>query len=79
MADSKRLCINLLDPKVVPVFFEAKLRMFDLKSNFKRKYKSHLFKGTDGLHCPQSLKDIALPDLTNTNDTANLTQIGFFS
>ena len=67
--------------------------MFDLKTNFKREYKSHgclfcraepetlehLFKGTDGLYCPQSLKDTALPNLKNINDTDNLKQTGFFS
>ena len=63
--------------------------MFDLKTNSKRKYRSHscpfcrvepetlgyLFKCTDGLHCPQ---DVALQHFTNTNDIDNLKQIGFF-
>ena len=65
--------INLLGPQVVLVHLRAKLGMFDLKTNFK-KYTSHscpfcraepetfhyLFKCTDGLHCPQSLKDVTL-------------------
>ena len=67
--------------------------MFDLKTNFKRKYTSHscpfcgaepetfdhMFKCTDGLHCPQSLKDVTLQNLANTNDVDKLKQIGFFS
>ena len=66
--------------------------MFDLKTNFKRKYTfhsclfgraepdtfDHSFKCTDGLHCPQSLKDIPLQNLANTNDIGNLKQIAFF-
>ena len=66
--------------------------MFDLKTNFKKKYTSHscpvcraeleafdhLFKCTDGLHCPQSLKDVTLQNLANTNDIDNLKQMGFF-
>ena len=65
--------------------------MFDLKTNFKRKYTSHsrpfcraeletfdhLFKCTEGLQCPQPLKDVTLQTLANTNDTYNLKQITF--
>ena len=66
--------INLLGPQVVRALFRAKLRMFELKTNFKKKYTSyscpfcraepetfdHLFKCTDGLRCPHSLKDVTL-------------------
>ena len=34
----------------------------------------HLFKCTDGFHCPQSLKDVTLQNLANTNDIDNLKQ-----
>ena len=84
--------INLLGLKVVRVLFRAKLRMLDLKTSFKRKYTSyscpfcrakpetfdHLFKFTDGLHCPQSLKHVTLQNLANTNDIDRLKQIGCF-
>ena len=84
--------INVLGPQVVRVLFRAKLRMFDLKTNFKRKYTSyscpfcgaepetfdHLFKCIDGLYCPQSLKHVTLQNLANTNDIDRLKQIGCF-
>ena len=84
--------IKLLGPQVVRVLFRAKLRMFDLKINFKIKYTSyscpfcgaepetfdHLFKCIDGLHCPQSLKHVTLQNLANTNDIDRLKQIGCF-
>ena len=84
--------INLLGPQVVSVFCRTKLRTFDLKTNFKMKYTSYscpfcraepetfdyLFKYTDGLHCPQSLKDVILQNLGNTNDIDRLKQIGCF-
>ena len=70
-----------LGPQVVRVLFRANLRLFDLKTNFKRKYTSyscplcraeleifdHLFKCTDGLYCPQLSKDVTLQNLANTN------------
>ena len=88
----KSPCINLLGPQVVRVLFRAKLQMFDLKTNFKRKYTSYscpfcraepetfdqLFKCTDGIHCPQSLKHVTLQNLANTNDIDRLKQIGCF-
>ena len=85
--------ISLLGPEVVRVLFKAKLRMFDLKTNFKRKYTfygcpfctaepetfEYLFKCTSGLHCPQSLMDVTLQNLAKTNDSDELKQMGFFS
>ena len=73
MVDSEKgPYINLLGPQVVHILFRAKLRKSDLKTNFKKKYTSHscpfcraepktfdlLFKCTDTIHCPQSLKDV---------------------
>ena len=66
--------------------------MFDLKTNFKRKYTSYgcpfcrvepetfdyLFKCTDGLHCLQSSRNVTLQNLANTNDIDKLKQIGCF-
>ena len=84
--------INLLGPQIARLIFIAKLQMFDLKTNFKRKNTfhrcpfcrtepetfDHLFKCADGLHCPQSLKGITLQNLANTNDIDKLEQTGFF-
>ena len=83
---------NLLGLQVVRVLFRGKLLIFDLKSNFKRsthliaahfvelnqKTFDHLFKCTDGLYCPQSLKDVTLQNLADTNGTDILKQIGLF-
>ena len=74
--------ISLLGPQIVRVLFRTKLRMFDFKTNFKRKYTSHsclfcgaepetfdhLFTCTDVLHCSQCLKDVTLQNLANAND-----------
>ena len=89
-----RVCRRYLKKttQVVRVLFRAKLLMFDLKTSLKRKYTSyscpfcgaepetfdHLFKCTNGIHCPQSLKHVTLQNLANTNDIDRLKQIGCF-
>ena len=75
-----------------PCPFQSKIDIFNLKTNFRRKYTSyrrpfcgaeaetfdHLFKCTDGLHYPQSLKDVTLQNLANANDIGKLKQTGCF-
>ena len=84
--------INLLGPQVVCVLFRAKLQTFDLKTNFKKKYTCYRAAHFVELNqkplilCPsvlmdftvQSLKDVTLQNLANTNDIDNLKKKLFF-
>ena len=77
------------DPLIARVLIKARLRMFQLKVNFKTKYNyklncpfcietetfDHIFQCPDGVLCPQPLRSMTLEKLSREedNDILNIT------
>ena len=80
-----------LKPKYARVIFKARTRMYDIKANFKEKYKKktfypfcrtdaesfgHIFKCQDGLICPLNRHGITFESFAEFTDVRVLKRIG---
>ena len=85
--------LHELDPQHARVIFRAKVRIFDLKINFKNKYAQYLlcpfcrgdqetfeyvFSCSMGLWCNNSLKGMSLTSLSNEASIQSLRSIAQF-
>ena len=76
--------LTKLDPEIARVLIKARLRMFEVKVNFKKKYNyklncpfctdetetfDHIFQCPDGVLCPQSITCMTLEKLSREEDT----------
>ena len=75
--------LTKLDPEIARVFIKARLRMFEVKVNFKKKYNYklncpfctdetetfyHIFQCPDRVLCPQSITCMTLEKLSREED-----------
>ena len=85
--------LTKLDPEIARVLIKARLRMFEVKVNFKKKYNyklscplctdetetfDHIFQCPDGVLCPQSITCMTLEKLSREEDTDILNTTGRF-
>ena len=85
--------LTKLDPPIARVLIKARLRMFEVKINFKKKYNyklncpfcidetetfDHIFQCPDGVLCPQPLRSMTLVKLSREEDNDILNITGRF-
>ena len=85
--------LTKLDPPIARVLIKARLRMFEVKINFKKKYNyklncpfctdeteifDHIFKCPDGVFCPQPIRSMTLEELSREEDNDILNITGIF-
>ena len=83
--------LTKLDPEIARVVLKARLRMFEVKVNFKKKYNyklncpfctdetetvDHIFGCPDGVLCPQSITCMTLEKLSREEDNDILNTTG---
>ena len=82
-----------LDPNLARIVFKARVRMFDIKVNYKNKYSTdischfckmetktfdHLFECISGLYCPSNLRSIQFSNFCNEDSVENVRRIAKF-
>ena len=85
--------LTKLDPPIARVLIKARLRMFEVKANFKKKYNyklscpfctyetetfDHICQCPDGIPCPQPIRCMTLEKLSREEDNDILNTAGIF-
>ena len=85
--------LEKLEPNLARIVFKARVRMFDIKVNYKNKYSTdlscpfckmetetfdHLFECISGLYCPSNLRSIQFSNFCNEASVKNVRRIAKF-
>ena len=85
--------LEKLEPNLARIVFKARVRMFDIKVNYKNKYSTdlscpfckmetetfdHLFECISGLCCPSNLRSIQFSNFCNEASVENVRRITNF-
>ena len=85
--------LSKFKPKVARMIFRARVGVYDIKDNFKRKYYGdlncpfcrqlhenfeHIFQCNSGIFCRRSLRETTLFELSTMEDTQKTKKIGEF-
>ena len=85
--------LEKLEPNLTRIVFKARVRMFDIKVNYKNKYSTdlscpfckmetetfdHLFECISGLYCPSNLRSIQFSNFCNEASVENVRRIAKF-